>query len=165
MASNKDADTEKEDDKDEMVTPSELDELTHAELRMLYQESTQTLRYVKSLQWSTVGATLFTFAGLIFIAEFINANKALTDKFMAITILMTAAVILTLVIYQFWQANEIIKINSMNKKFSSVYRSVRALKSMREGNVHRYTLLVFMVMTIILGAVVVHWSLNRIAFT
>ncbi len=165
MASNKEEDVENEDANDDTVTPSELDELTHAELRMLYLESTETLRFVKSLQWKTVGSTLITFAGLIFIAGFVNANKALTDKFMAITILMTAGVIFTMTLYQFWQANEITKIDSMNKRFSNVYRSVRAHKSTREGNIHRYTILAFMVTVIVLGAVVVHWSLSRIAYT
>jgi len=164
MASGKDNDLDDDAD-DETVIPSDLDELSHAELRMLYHESTETLRFVKSLQWKTVGSTLVTFAGLIFIAGFVNANKALTDKFMGISILMTLAVIFTLVLYQFWQANEHAKIESMNKKFSSLYRSVRAHKSTREGNIHRYTLLVFMVMSVILGVIVTHLALTRIAYT
>lgn len=166
MARNKESNIRDDDEEDEIsVTPSELDELTHAELRMLYRESTETMRFVKTHQWKTVGATLLTFAGLIFTAGFVDANKALTDKFMAITILLTSAVIFTLVIYQFWQANELAKVDSMNNRFSSLYRSVRAQKSKREGNVHRYTLLMFMITVIILGAVVVHLALNRIAFT
>jgi len=40
MASENDDDDEV-DPKDEEVTPSDLDELSHAELRMLYRESTQ----------------------------------------------------------------------------------------------------------------------------
>ncbi len=165
MASNKEASNDEGESRGITVTPSELDELTHAELRMLYQESTETLRFVKSLQWKTVGSALTSFAALIFIAKFIDANKALTDKFMIVTILLSIAVIFTLMLYQFWQSNEHAKINSMNRKFSNVYRSVRARKSRREGNIHRYTLLVFMMTSIILGAIVVHWSLDRIAYT
>jgi len=164
MARNKENDVD--DDEDEVsITPSELDELTHAELCMLYRESTETMRFVKTHQWKTVGATLLTFAGLIFTAGFVDANQALTDKFMAITILLTTAVIFTLVIYQFWQANETAKIETMNGQFSSLYRKVRAQKSSREGNLHRYTLLFFMITVIVLGAVVVHLALARIAIT
>lgn len=162
MARNKETEVDDDED-DESFTPSEMDELTHAEMCMLYRESTETLRYVKTHQWKTVGATLITFAGLIFTAGFVDANRILTDKFMGITILLTVAVIFTLVIYQFWQANELAKINSMNNRFSSLYRSVRAQKSKLEGNIHRYTLLLFMVTVVILGAVVVHLALSRIA--
>lgn len=157
MASNK----EDHDDRDD----AELNELTHAELRMLYQESTETLRFAKSLQWKTAGATLTIFAGLIFMAKFIDANKVLIDKFMLIIILLSIAAIFTLILYQFWQANEHAKINFMNKKFSHVYRAVRARKSKREGNIHRYTLLIFMMTSIILGAVVAHWALERVAYS
>ncbi len=158
-------DDDEVDSKDEDVTPTELDELSHAELRMLYRESTATLRFVKSLQWKTVGSTLLTFMGLIAIARLIDANKGLTDKFMAISILLTLASIFTLVLYQFWQSNEHAKINSMNTKFSSLYRSVRAHKSSLEANIHRYTLLTFMMLSIVLGVIVTHLALNRIAFT
>ncbi len=164
MASENDDDDEV-DPKDEEVTPSDLDELSHAELRMLYRESTATLRFVKSLQWKTVGSTLLTFMGLIAIARLIDANKGLTDKFMAISILLTLASIFTLVLYQFWQSNEHAKINSMNTRFSTLYRSVRAQKSSLEANIHRYTILTFMMLSIILGVIVTHLALNRIAFT
>lgn len=162
MARNTETDID-DDEEDDTLTPSEMDELTHAEMCMLYRESTDTLRYVKTHQWKTVGATLLTFAGLIFTAGFIDANRVLTDKFMGITILLTVAVIFTLVIYQFWQANEPAKINSMNSRFSSFYRQVRGQKSKLEGNIHRYTLLLFMVTVIVLGAIVVHLALSRIA--
>ena len=46
---------------------------------------------------------------------------------------------------------------------SSVFREIRAIKSQREGNLHRYTLLTFMIVTIVLGAVVVHMALSRVA--
>ena len=62
------------------IVPSALDDNTHAEVRALYVESTETLRFVKTHQWKTVGATLLTFLGLIFIAGFVNADKALAQK-------------------------------------------------------------------------------------
>lgn len=155
--------TRKEEQVDDFVdTPSELDDSSHAEVRMLYQESTATLRFVKSLQWKTVGATLLTFLALIFIAVFVKADSSLTNKFMAITILLSTSVIFTLVIYQFWMHNEMAKIERMQTQLSTIFKHIRAVKSKREGNVHRYTLLVFMSVVISLGALVVYLSLNHI---
>lgn len=145
------------------IVPSALDGHTHAEMRSLYDESTETLRFIKNHQWKTVGATLLCFLGLIFIAGFVHAGAAMTQKLMGITIIMTVAVIFTLIIYQFWMHNEQRKLEMMNEHMSSLFRDVRALKSQLEGNLHRYTLLSFMILTIILGAVVVNLALDKIA--
>ena len=145
------------------IVPSALDDHTHAEIRTLYEESTETLRFIKNHQWKTVGATMLCFLGLIFVAGFVDANQAITQKFMGITIVLTVAVIFTLIIYQFWMHNEQRKIEMMNGHMSSLFREVRAVKSQLEGNLHRYTLLAFMILTIILGAVVVNLALNKIA--
>jgi hypothetical protein len=145
------------------VVASHLDDKTHAELRMLYAESTETLRFVKNHQWKTVGATLLTYLGLIFVAGWTHAGPAMINKLMAITILLATAVIFTLVIYQFWAHNEASKIDSMNAYMSDLFRRVRAVKSRREGNIHRYTLLAFMAVVVTLGAAVVHFALERIA--
>ena len=167
MARDKTKKTDSGDTEDEAfeVIPSELDENTHAEMRMLYAESTETLRFVKNLQWRTVGSTLITDVGLIFVAGWVKAGPDLTNKLMAITILLTTAVIFTLMIYQFWTHNEMAKINSMKSQMSNLFIRTRAMKSRREGNIHRYTLLVFMCSTVVLGAVVVNMALNRIALT
>lgn len=161
---NKDRKREDDDFDDALeIEVSALDDKTHSELRMLYAESTETLRFVKNHQWKTVGATLLTYLGLIFVAGWTHAGAAMTNKLMAITILMATAVIFTLVIYQFWMHNETAKINRMNPHMSSLFREIRAVKSRREGNVHRYMLLVFMAVVVTLGAVVVHLALERIA--
>lgn len=144
------------------VVPSALDDNTHAEVRALYVESTETMRFVKTHQWRTVGATLMVFLALIFIAGFVDADEALTQKLMGITILMTTSVIFTLIIYQFWMHNEARKLDAMGEHMSSVFREIRAIKSRREGNLHRYTLLVFMIVSVTVGAVVVHLALTKI---
>ncbi len=152
-----------DDDEVFEIAVSNLDDKTHAELRMLYAESTETLRFVKNHQWKTVGATLLTYLGLIAVAAWTKADPAMTNKLMAITILLATAVIFTLVIYQFWMHNETTKIDLMNPHMSNLFRDVRAVKSRSEGNVHRYTLLFFMAVVVALGAVVVHLALGRIA--
>ncbi len=163
---NKNADKNTSGDNDAVlpdIVPSALDDKTHAEMRALYAESTETLRFVKTHQWKTLGATLLTFLGLIFIAGFIGADKPLTQKFMAITILMTTSVIFTLIIYQFWMHNESRKIDALADHMSSLFQEIRAIKSRREGNLHRYTLLIFMITSVVFGAVVVHLSLAQVA--
>ena len=131
---------------------------------MLYRESTETLRFVKNLQWKTVGSTLLTFFGLVIIAILAKANTSLTNSFMAITLLLTTAVIFTLVVYQFWMHNEVAKINRMEAQLSGTFKNIRSIKSKREGNIHRYTLLVFMIIAVSLGAFVVHLTLEHIAW-
>ncbi len=150
-------------DEDIRVEASELDDKTHAEIRMLYAESTETLRFVKNHQWKTVGATLLTYLGLIFVAGWTHAGPEMINKLMATTILLATAVIFTLVIYQFWMHNEAAKIDRMNPHMSNLFRNIRAAKSTREGNIHRYLLLGFMAVVVALGAVVVHLALDRIA--
>ncbi len=154
------------DTSDDMAVPegtSPLDAKTHAEMCMLYAESTETLRFVKTHQWKTVGATLLTFLGLIFIAGFVEADQGFADKLLGISILLTCAVIFTLIIYQFWMHNEARKIDLMERSLSGDFAKVRAVKSRLEGNLHRYTLLAFMIMVVILGHVVV--SLSMAALT
>lgn len=155
--------TDIDDLRDVSVTSSGLDRQTHAEIQMLYRESTETLRFVKNHQWKTVGATLIVFFALIFVAGFIDAGVELTRQFMGITITICCAAIFMLVLYQFWTHNEQTKINSMQPHMSSLFADIRALKSKREGNIHRYVLLLFMIVVVILGALVVHLSLAKIA--
>jgi Na+/melibiose symporter-like transporter len=156
----------KPDDIDEVrdvhVTPSTLDNHTHSEIQLLYRESTETLRFVKNHQWMTVGATLLVFFALIFVAGFVDADAQMARQFMGITITITCAAIFMLVLYQFWTHNEQTKIDYMQPHMSSLFADIRALKSKREGNIHRYVILSFMIIVIILGALVVHLSFGKI---
>ena len=143
--------------------PSTLDPLTHAEIQMLYRESTETMRFVKNHQWKTVGATLLTYLGLIFIAGYVGHSASVGPKIMGVTIVLCCAVIFTLIIYQFWMHNELTKIDRMQPHFSSAFADIRAAKPRREGNIHRYLLLSFMIVVVILGAIVVRVGLDSLA--
>ena len=79
-------------------------------------------------------------------------------------ILLTMGVIFTLIVYQFWQHTESLKINEINKHMSTLFKRVRRMKSFREANIHRYMLLVFMVVAIILGAFVTHSGLMQLLY-
>lgn len=160
-----DRDEDKSSSSRNELEPSTLDQLSHAEACALYAESTETLRFIKGHQWKTVGATLLVDLGLVFIAGFVDADISLTNKFMGITILLAASAMFTLIIYQFWMHNEARKIDLIANQLSNFFRRIRAVKSPREGNLHRYTLLSFMIITLFFGAVVVHLALAKIAIS
>ncbi|MGF1593225.1 MAG: hypothetical protein ACFCUW_08095 [Kiloniellaceae bacterium] len=134
-------------------SPSELDELTHAEMCMLYRESADSIRFAKAHQWKSLGATLLLFAGMIVLARLVPEKTILTNLVIAISFLCSAAVIYMLVLYQVWQNTEREKLRDIAGHFSSFSQFTRAIKSSREANVHRYTLLVFMICAILLANV------------
>lgn len=59
--------------------------------------------------------------------------------------------IYALALYQTWQNTERHKLREIGMHLSSYTQSVRAIKSSREANVHRYTLLAFMIITALMG--------------
>jgi hypothetical protein len=132
-------------------TPSELDELTHAEMCMLYRESADSIRFAKAHQWKSLGATLLVFAGMITLARLAPDNATLTNLVIAVSFISSSAVIYMLVLYQVWQNTEREKLRDIAGHFSSFSQFTRAIKSSREANVHRYTLLAFMIVAILLG--------------
>ena len=148
-------------DLDEPV-PDPIDDEIRAELSLIYTKANDALLFVKAQQWWTVGSTLAVFAAFLVIAKFINAGASIISKLTAMVILMTCASIFMLVIYQFWQHNEISRIQAVTRHFSPVFQKIQGLKSPKEGNFHRYTLLVFMVILVILGAVITVMGLNQL---
>lgn len=150
---------DKESNGGEMII---LGDKEHREALTLYRESTDTLRFVKNHQWNTVGATLLCFLGISMIAWMADADEALAAKLMGIAIILSCSVILTLILYQFWTHNEISKIEAIDQHLSPFFSKIRRHKPRREGDIHRYLILAFMISTIILGGVVVHLALSRI---
>lgn len=132
-------------------TPSELDELTHAEMCMLYKESADSVRFAKAHQWKSLGATLLVFAALIALVQLSPTNGTLINTVIAISFACSAAVIYMLTLYQVWQNTEREKLRDIAGHFSSFSQFTRAIKSSREANVHRYTLLGFMIAAVLLG--------------
>ena len=150
------------DNGDAAAVPDAIGELEHREAELLYRESTETLRFVKNHQWKTVGATLIAYGGIIAVAVATQANGELAAKLMGISIVLACAVVFTLILYQFWTYNEISKIELIEQRMSPLFRTVRARKSKREGDWHRYLLLIFMMGLVGLGGLVVHLALDRV---
>ena len=144
------------------VVASELDETTHAELRMLYNESAQSVLFAKSHQWRTVGSTLLLFLVLVLIGKVFAKSQDFINNLQALVLLATPASILIVIIYQFWQHTEHEKQLAIARSFSNVFREMRAIKSRLEANIHRYTLLLFMIVIEVIGAAIAFLTLSAI---
>lgn len=142
--------------------PSDLDESTHAELRLMFDRASEAILFAKKIQWQSVGACLLVFVAIIGIAFFGASDKPLVKLLGIVTIILTCGVIFVLIMYQFWQFNEINKITEIERHFSTLYLKIRDLKSRREGNFHRYTLLLFMCTTVIVGAIITNLVIKRL---
>lgn len=145
--------------------PSSLDDRTHEELQLLYQESVSTIRFAKYIQWWTVGSTLLVFFAFIAIAKFVGADMAYAKILTALVIFIAMSGIFALIMYQFWQYNEHQKIREISRHFSTLFRRVRKVKSRRESDFHRYTLLAFMISTIVIGGVVSYYGVLQVVKT
>jgi hypothetical protein len=155
--------TEEEDSPEEPFenTPSDLDEVTHSELRLMYERSCDAILFSKNIQWRSVGSALLVFAAMTGFAFFGSDDKFLVNLLGGLSIVLACGVIFVLVMYQFWQFNEVQKIVEIEKHFSSLYIKIRDVKSRREGNIHRYTLLLFMIFIVIMGAFVTNVVIKR----
>ena len=143
--------------------PSDLDEATHRELELLHGEAAKAILFAKSIQWRTVGATLLVYGALIAIATMTDAAARLVDVMKIVSILLACGAIFVLMMYQFWQVNEINRINAIDRHFSTLFLRISRLKSRREGNFHRYTILMFMIVAVILGLVVLIFGIDQVA--
>ena len=152
----KNGETETEDQ------PEPIDEDIRAEISLIYQKASDALLFVKAQQWWTVGSTLIVFLAFLGIAKLTDAGPSFANKLTALMIIVTCAAIFMLVIYQFWQHNELARIHAVTRHFSPTFQKIQALKSPTEGDIHRYTLLGFMIAVVILGAIVTHLGLQEI---
>ncbi len=151
------------------VIPSGLDDKTHAELRLIFEDSTRTILFAKGMQWKTVGATLAIFAGVIAVfftivsqAKFISSNSEFVNGLGLITYLTATAAVLILVIFQVWQHTEANKINELETYFSSTFIEIRNRKSDLAADISRYVLLLFMIGIIVICAVLTDVSLSKL---
>jgi hypothetical protein len=142
--------------------PSELDEMTHRELQLMHEEASAAILFAKNIQWRSVGSALLVFGAIVAIASLTSAGKQFVDLLTILSIVLSCGVVFVLMMYQFWQLNEMNKIDEIEKNFSSLFRKISRVKSRREGNIHRYTLLLFMIVVVILGAVVVNVALQQV---
>ncbi|MBI4183174.1 MAG: hypothetical protein HY521_04140 [Proteobacteria bacterium] len=150
-------------DEDEPIVTSALGETTHSELRLLYDESAESILFAKAQQWRTMGSTLLLYVALIAIAKVAPSNIAFVKGLSFVSFIASPAAIIILIIYQMWQHTEMKKHAVIEKHFSSLFRDVRAIKSRLEADIHRYALLLMMIVMIVIGNVVTFQMLALLA--
>ncbi len=139
------------------LVPTELDDMTHAEALALYRDAEANIRFSKGLQWRTVGGTVALFALLVSSVYFVRGDPAYARVVAFLTIVLSCGAIYSLSIHQSWQKTERQKVRRIVENLSNLSRDVYSLKSRIEANVHRYILLAFMIVTIVM--------MNYVAFT
>ena len=133
------------------VVASDLDDKTHAEMLMMYGECATSVRFAKSQQWTTTGGALAIFGILGILGQFGPHYGFMIQAIIIISMVVSGGTIYSLAIYQFWQQAERGKLNMIADRFSNVLRDVRAYLPPREANVHRYILLFFMIVVILVA--------------
>jgi len=131
--------------------PSSLEESTHAELLMMYNECALSIRFAKSQQWQSMGGILALFVLLSIYASYVGESVWALKSTIAFSLLASIGGIYSLMIYQFWQNTEREKLADISQRFSSTFRLVRGFTNRREADFQRYVLLFFMVFTILAG--------------
>lgn len=143
------------------LVPSELDEITHAEMRLLYEDATTAIRYAKSQQWKTVSGMLMILGAMIITAEFTAEHKDFIKIIVIVGMVSGAAAIYMLIILQLSQNTERDKVRFTVSYFSNVARENFNIESSTEGNIQRYILLGFMIMGIVMGNGILIMVLSR----
>lgn len=131
--------------------PSSLEESTHAEMLMMYSESSNSIRFAKSQQWQSLAGILVIFGALCIYAGFAPASVWALRSTLLLSLLTSIGGIYSLVIYQFWQGTEREKLIYITERLSSSFRDIRAITNPREADFQRYVLLFFMIFCILAG--------------
>ena len=140
---------------------SELGELTHAELLMLYQDSTVSVRFARERQWKLVGAALLLFAAIVAIPEMLDISPFGAKGLALAGFLIGASAIYVLVVYQVWQNAELRRMATIGGRFSNTFAELGGHNAAREGTLHGYIILFFMIAAIGLGDALAVLLLSR----
>ena len=152
------------DDREESgggISASELDERTHAELLMLYRDSTVSVRFARERQWKLVGAALLLFAAVVAIPEMVDISTLAARALVLASFLISASGIYVLIVYQVWQNAELRRMQTIGGRFSNVFAELGGRKAAREGKLHGYIILFFMIAAIMLGNALAVLLLSR----
>ncbi|WP_341705210.1 hypothetical protein [Ferrovibrio sp.] len=140
---------------EEQLEASELDEATHAEFRLLYDEAARNILFAKRQQWRML--EYFTLLALALVGLGIALPYAAdVARFIAGFLTFVAVVTLVvLVMLQNWQGSEHAKILYLVRDFSNFARSARRRKSRLTSDIHRYFMLAAMMLYVVVLDVVI----------
>lgn len=133
------------------VTASELDESTHAELRLLYQDAGMSVRFARERQWKLVGGALLLFAATVAVPELVDISDFAAKGLVLASFLISAGAIYLLIVYQVWQNTELRRMLEISARFSNIFAQLGGRDAAREGRLHSYIVLFFMIALIALG--------------
>jgi len=134
--------------------PSDLDDLTHQELLTMHQNASSAILFAKSVQWFAVGFALTLLFAAVILVTLSPQLQSIINLISVACILLACGTIFILIMHQMWQFNEIRRIRRIEQHFSTLSRHVNHLESRGERNVERYTMLFFMILTIIATVVI-----------
>lgn len=139
----------------ERLEASDLDDATHAEYRLLYDAAARNVLFAKRQQWQVV--QYFTVIALALVAIGIAAPFApdvarFVAGFLSFIGLASLGVIVML---QSWQGNEHAKMAHLANDFSNFARHALRRKPKLSGDIHRYLMLLLMLLYIVVLDVVV----------
>jgi hypothetical protein len=139
----------------EQLVASELDDATHAEFRLLYDAAARNILFAKRQQWRVV--EYFTLIALALVAIGIAVPFAadvarFVAGFLSFVGLASLGVVAML---QSWQGNEHAKMAYLANDFSNFARSALRRKPKLSGDIHRYLMLLLMLLYIVVLDVVV----------
>ncbi len=143
------------------ISTSELDELTHAELLMLYKDSTLSVRFARERQWKLVGAALLLDTAVVAIPQLVDVSTFAAKLLVLASFLIGASVIYILIVYQVWQNAELRRMQTIGGRFSKIFAQLGGHNPAREGKLHGYIILFFMIAAIGLGNALAVLLLSR----
>jgi hypothetical protein len=145
----------------EELKPSELDENTHAEMRILYGDSSQALLFAKERQWKLAGAVLLIFVAIMVVAQVLVIEANMAKGLVLASFLVSAAAIYMLIVYQVWQGTESSRQEAIAASFSNMFTRIQGPQGRREGRIHGYIILAFLIFGILLGNAATVFFLSR----
>ena len=151
------------EDEDYHVRETTLDEFSHAELLMYYHECATSVRFAKTQQWKTLGATMATLMGLLVIGHLGQRHELLLQIITLISILATTGSLYILIVYQLRLHAEREKLHAIAAHFSNLLRDIRHQRGPKEAAFHRFTLLFFQMLAVLFacGMTVFYLSLLK----
>jgi hypothetical protein len=147
---------------EETLVPSELDELTHAEMLMFYHEAAESSRLGKEQQWRSLAIGVAAIFALGVFGAHVEKDGFLFRLAEFLAVVVGLAAVYLIVFYQYWQNTERDKLLRITGKLSSLARSIRGISSAREASLRRGVILGFMILVIVAAAVLTILYLNQL---
>lgn len=143
------------------ITDSALDQATHNEMLVMYEETANSIRFRKKMQWTALAGTLLLLFAILSIGIAFQNWGFIVRVMIVGAIMLTTLSFYTLILFQVGQNTERAKLQLIASHLSSLFQEVRNLTSPQEAAFYRYTLLAFMSIALIASCALVVILLNR----